>query len=173
MAIMKKLLLAAFMAAFTLSAYSDIESGAYIIASVGYGYVSNGTGYNVTNNTSYTLGINSGYAFNKYLAVDGSVTFMPNSYQNKTSDYFLTDVAVRGSVPLGSFVSAYVHLGPGMLFNTNIPANNNQLGLFVGLGGLFQISHHFGINIEDYGIYIPGNTNSDVNVLALGAAYAF
>lgn len=168
---MRRILATVFLTVISLSAFAEIESGAYIIGSIGYGYVSNGTGYNVTNNTSYTLGVEGGYAFNKYLAVDGSITFMPNTYQNISSNYYLTDVAVRGSVPLGTFASGYIHVGPGVLTNSSV--GTNSFGAFLGLGALFQLSHHWGINIEDYGILIPGNTNSDINVIALGAAYAF
>lgn len=170
---LKKILLAVILTFTYLFSYAEIESGAYLTGFVGYGYVSNGTGYLQTNNVSYSLGLSGGYAFNKYFGLDGGVTFMPNTYQNQSSDYFLTDVAIRASVPLGSFASAYLHVGPGLLFNNQIPANNNQLGVFLGLGALFQVSHHIGINVEDYGIYIPGNKNSDINILALGLTYAF
>lgn len=169
---MKRLIITICLIAIHLSAFAEIESGAYIIGSLGYGYVSNGTGYNVTNNTSYSLGLSSGYAFNKYFALDGGLTFMPNSYHNQTTNYYLTDIAVRGSVPLSSFFSGYIHLGPGLLLSDS-SSNNAQVGFFAGLGGLFQVSQHIGINIEDYGIFIPGNTNSNINILAVGFAYEF
>ena len=152
-------------------AHAYIESGAYLNPSIGYGYVSNNTWYNPTNNTSISFGLMGGYAFNKYLAIDGGTTFMPNTYQNKSTNYYLTDVAVRGSVPFSNFVSAYIHLGFGAQFNSSgIP---NQYGFFTGLGALFNITKHVSISIEDYGIYIPSSTRYDINILALGLVYGF
>jgi hypothetical protein len=148
-----------------------IESGAYLNPSIGYGYVSNNTWYNPTDNTSISLGLMGGYAFNKYFAVDGGATFMPNTYKNQTTNYYLTDVAIRGSVPFSNFASAYVHVGFGALFNSS--GAPNQYGLFTGLGAIFNVSKHISISIEDYGIYIPSNTRYDINILALGLAYGF
>jgi len=152
-------------------AHADIESGFYLNPSVGYGYVSNNTWYNPTNNTSVSFGLMGGYAFNKYVAIDAGATFMPNTYQNQTTYYYLTDIAARGSVPLSNFVSAYIHFGLAAQFNSI--GNPNQYGFFTGLGGLFHITRHISISIEDYGIYIPSTTRFDINILAVGLTYGF
>ncbi len=152
---------------------AEIENNIYLNALIGYGFVSNATDNSPTNNTSISFDIAVGYKLNQYFALDSSVTFMPNTYQKQTSEYFLTDIALRASIPFSNFASPYIHLGPGLLFNTEIVENNKQWGIFVGLGALFKVSSHLGINIEDYGIYIPGNTNSNINIIAIGAMYDF
>ncbi|MBP9742088.1 MAG: outer membrane beta-barrel protein [Burkholderiales bacterium] len=169
----KKIIIAVYLAVIWISSSAEIESSAYINIIVGYGFVSNGTNTSPTNNTSIAGSVFSGYAFNQYFALDGGITVMPNTYQNQNSMYLIPDIAARGSIPLSNFVSAYIHVGPAMLFNLQNETNNDQLGVFVGLGALFQLSYHFGINIEDYGVYIPGNTNSNINVIGLGMMYAF
>ena len=152
-------------------AHAKIESGIYLNPSIGYGYVSNGTRYNPTDNTSVSFGLMGGYAFNKYLAIDAGATFMPNIYQNKNTNYYITNIAARGSVPLSNFVSAYIHLGFAAQFNSSgIP---NQYGIFTGLGGLFNITKHISISIEDYGIFIPSSANYNINILAVGLVYGF
>jgi hypothetical protein len=160
-----------FLLTYCVEAIAEIESGAYINPIVGYGYVSNGTGYNTTNNTSLTLGIMSGYAFDKFFAIDGGITFIPNTYQNNLANYLLSDVSVRGSVPLSNFASAYIHLGAGFKSNFTNGKDPSQVGIFAGFGGLFNITRRVAITIEDYGIYIPGSTNNNINVLGLGISY--
>jgi len=166
-----KLLFILILILITTDVAATVESGAYINLNIGYGYVGNGSGTAPTNNVSYSLGFTGGYSFNQYLALDLGSTFMPNNYQSKTSDYFISETAVRGSVPIGNFASAYLRLGPGMLSDTT--NGSNYLGYLVGGGALFQISHHFAINIEDYGIYVPSSLNNNINIIALGLTYAF
>jgi hypothetical protein len=153
--------------------YADvIESGAYIIGSVGYGYVGNNTYQLPSNNHSYTLGLTAGYAFNRYVAIDGGATFMPNNNgYGVFSNYVLTSAAARVSLPIGDFFSAYLHAGPGALLNTT--AGTAQAGAFLGMGGIFKINGSLGINIEDYGIWLPSNVGNDINIFAVGLVYAF
>lgn len=151
--------------------FADIESGTYVIGNVGYGFVSNNTVSHYTNNNSYALGVNFGYAFNKYLAIDAQTTFMPNSSYGVVSNYFLSSAALKAGVPIGDFFSAYIHIGPGLL--TDSSSGSNQFGLFTGLGGIFKLNQSWGINVEDYGIFLPDNNANNINIFAVGAVYGF
>ncbi len=148
------------------------DSGAYINANIGYGYKSNATGYDITNNNSYTLGIDSGYAFNNYFALDSNVSVMPNNSQSSFNNYILTAIDARGAVGFSEFFSPYIRLGVGALFNTTI-INNTLGGAFIGVGGVFKLNNSLGISVDNYGIFVPSNLSSNVNIFALGMTYGF
>lgn len=152
--------------------FADIESGVYLVGNVGYGFVSNNTMSHPTNNNSYTIGLGAGYAFNEYFAIDAQSTLMPNNNgYGVFSNYFLSSVAFKASIPVSEFFNAYFHIGSGLL--TNVNNGDNQSGLFTGLGGLFKINKALGINAEDYGILLPNNNSGDVNIFAVGIVYGF
>ncbi|RTK99259.1 MAG: hypothetical protein EKK57_10045 [Proteobacteria bacterium] len=151
---------------------SILESGAYVTGLVGYGYVGNNSYQKPTNNNSYSIGATTGYSFNQYLALDGNVTFMPNNNgYSQFSNYFLSSVAGRFSVPFSDFFSGYLHVGPGLL--TNSSTGSNQFGAFLGLGGIFKINNQIGISVEDYGIWLPNDVANDINIFAVGVTYGF
>lgn len=151
---------------------ADIESGVYIAGNAGYGFISNNTISTPTNNNSYTLGIDAGYAFDRYFAIDAATTLMPNNNgYGSFSNLLLSDVAFRASLPLSSFFSAYLHVGGGLLTNTS--QGVNQFGLFTGLGGLFKINNELGLTAEDYGLFLSDNNADDINIFAIGVVYGF
>lgn len=148
------------------------ESGLYIVGNLGYGFVSNNTLSHSTNNNSYTLGVNLGYSFSQYFALDAGTTFMPNNNgYGVFSNYFLSSMALKAGYPIGDFFLPYIHVGPGVL--ANMSQGTSQFGLFTGLGGVFKLSQSFGLTVEDYGILIPNNSSNNVNIFAIGAMYDF
>lgn len=153
--------------------FADIESsGAYINPVIGYAYRSNDTLRNPTNNNSYSLGIFAGYSFDKYLAVDGNVTFLPNTSYREYNNYFLSAIAVRGSIWFSDFFSPYIRLGGGLLSNASNDLQTSS-GVFFGIGGLFKLSNSMAITIDNYGIVLPTATENSFSVLSLGLNYGF
>lgn len=152
--------------------FATIESGTYVVLNAAYGFVSNGSMSSFSDNHSYAFGIDFGHAFNRYLSIDVQTTYMPNSSPGTLyNNYFLSSVAFKGGVPIGDFFTAFIHLGPALLTTTR--GSENQFGIFTGLGGTFKLSDQWGINVENYGILIPTNTASDVNIFAVGVMYGF
>lgn len=168
----KKILILLIIVLSSFKVFADAESGMYIVGNLGYGFVSNNTMSHPTNNNSYAIGLGVGYAFNEYFAIDTQSTLMPNNNGYSIfSNYFLSSVAFKASIPLSKFFSTYIHIGAGLL--TNVNNGDNQSGLFTGLGGFFKINKSLGISAEDYGILLPNNNSGDINIFAIGIVYGF
>ena len=156
-------------------------SGAYLNLNAGIGTMQNVT------NSSFALGGNAGYNFNRGFAVEGGMTMLPSQQSGQLSTYSLYDAAVKGTIPLSNVFSLYGRLGAAMGYSswsgaTNSPAvyqttgSAYNYGGLAGVGGSFVLSRHFDLRVEDYA-YIPvngqGGNFGGVNVVTGGVQYNF
>jgi len=153
------------------SAMANTESGIFISGSVGYGYISDRTLKSSTDNSGYSIGADAGYIFDQHFSINANTTFLSDYKSGLVNNYVLSGVAVRASIPFSDFVQVYLEAGPGYLASTNY--NVNQYGVFLGGGTLLEINPHMGINVTDYGVYLPYQVQNDVNVFAVGYYYVF
>lgn len=156
------------------------DNNIYVQASVGTGFVGNFP-TSIPSNGSYTyaLGVSGGYMFNKYFTVNGGINYVPYYSAN----LYMADVAVRGSLPLSSFVSVYWEFGPGVLTTNhqvtsstrNIISNTATTAFapYSSVGAIFKINDCLGINVNDYGYFPMNSGNSPINMINLGVYYAF
>ncbi len=171
-------------------AFADVQSnvnqpydgsGAYINLNAGLGTMQNVT------NSSFALGANAGYNFNRGFAVEGGWTTLPSQQSGQLATYNIYDAAVKGTIPLSSVFSLYGRLGAGFGYSswsgaTNSPAvyqttgSAYNYGGLAGIGGSFVLSRHFDLRVEDYA-YIPingeGGNFGGANVITGGVQYNF
>lgn len=135
--------------------------GAYINLNAGLGTMQNMA------NSSFAMGANAGYNFNRALAVEGGWTGLPSQQAGRLATYNIYDVAVRGTLPLSDVFSLYGRLGVAMGYSTwssncncNVPTiyqssgSAYNYGGLVGIGMSFVLSRHFDLRLEDYA-FIP------------------
>lgn len=143
---------------------------------------------NVGINTSWNqlgLNLNGGYMFSKYLGAEGGFTYSPGYTYNwgpysYSSSYSMIDIAAKGVLPLTSIFAVYGKAGLG--FNTysgnwncegRYGCNNpsyygSNTGLFIAVGGQFNLSKQWSLHVEDYTV-----TGPNPNFLVFGAQYNF
>lgn len=152
--------------------YADIESGVYINPTAGYATKSNFTGKHSTDNNSYSLGVFAGYSFDKYWAIDGNLTYLPNKSDNQFNNFFLSGAAVRGSIWFSSVFSPYIRVGGGFLSNASDNLQTSA-GVFLGIGGLLEINKSIGITFDNYGILVPTAPQNNFSIVSIGFDYGF
>lgn len=168
----KKIIIQALIILFYISKALANESEPYYVTGlVEYGFIGNpGVTAPTSGSITYGFGINAGYEFNEYLAVDVGSNFIPSNL----GSLMVNDVALRASLPFGNFASGFIHMGPGYIVNTNDANLENSLGIFMGIGALFDINTKLAISIEDQGIIPFENTNRyTVNMVTTGFVYGF
>lgn len=156
-------------------------SGAYINLNSGIANMQNVT------NSSFALGGNAGYNFNRAFALEGGLTYLPSQQSGQLATYSIYDVAVKGTIPLSSVFSLYGRLGAAMAYSswsgaTCYPAiyqtsgSAYNYGGLAGIGASFALSKHFDLRLEDYA-YMPVSGDAgnfgNVNVLTGGVQYNF
>ncbi len=182
---MKKLLVVLFAGVSTM-VLADVSepyngSGAYINANAGIGTMQN------VSNSSFALGVNAGYNFNRGFALEGGWTALPSQQSGQYSSYNIYDVAVKGTIPLSNVFSLYGRLGAATAYSswsgaTCIPQVYQTTGSawnyggLAGVGASFVLSKHFDLRLEDYA-YIPvagdnGNFGT-ANIITGGVQYNF
>lgn len=140
-------------------------------------------------NTSWsTLGLNAdaGYMFNKYVGLEGGLTYSPGySYSggaggSYNSSYWMLDGAVKGVLPLSDVFALYGKLG--LAFNHYTSSwdgcngggcgspsySGSNVGLLVGAGAQFNLSRQWSLHLEDY-----TSTGSNPNFLMFGGQFNF
>lgn len=138
---------------------------------------------NVGLNTSWnTLGLSAdvGYMFNRYLGVEGGLTYSPGySYNNGStsynSSYWMVDAAAKGVLPLTQLFSLYGKLGLGINeysgWSGNGPSpsySGSNVGVLLGIGAQFNISRQWSLHLEDTTV-----TGPNPNMLMFGGEYKF
>ncbi len=156
-------------------------AGAYMNFNAGLGTMQNApTG-------SFAGIINAGYNFNRALALEGGVSFLPSEQYGQFMKYSLFDVAVKGTFPVASRWALYGRLGlatsnsswNGDSSSPGIYSNGGSAWDYGGLAGLgisLAITRHFDLRLED-SQYIPfagqaGNFGN-VNIADFGFQYNF
>lgn len=144
-------------------------------------YVDLNAGLN-TSWSNYGVGLNAGYLFNRYFAVEVGYTYSPGYTYNYSggsysSNYYMLDVAAKGILPLSEVFALYGKLGAGYNNYSSWSGCNgcsgptysgSNTGLLYGVGGQFNISHDWSLHLEDYTV-----TGSNPNFLMFGAEYKF
>lgn len=146
----------------------------YLNLGIGYGYVSKGSNYNPTNTWATSYSINSGYDINRLVGIEIGFNALPNVYiYNTTNNIYIADAVLRINIPINNFSKIFCEGG----FSQTQISNNNDFytnsGFFMALGIFFKINNKISIQIEDFGSYIPNNTNNNVNVISLNIGYHF
>lgn len=167
---MRKILLVLAIAGANVTAYAD-----------GPVYIDAGIGLN-TSWSSLAYNANLGVLVNKYLGVEGGLTYSSGytyNYSGLTynSDYFMYDVAVKGILPLTQEFALYGKLGAG--FNNYSSWNGcngcggpsysgTNTGLLYGAGAKLTLSRSWSLHLEDYTV-----TGSNPNLLMFGGEFNF
>ena len=156
-------------------------SGAYINLNSGFATMQN------VSNSSFALGANAGYSFNRAFALEGGWTVLPSQQSGQLSTYNIYDAAVKGTLPLTQMFSLYGRLGAGLGYSSWSGATCNPAvyqttgsaynwGGLAGVGASFALSRHFDLRLEDYA-FIPvsggGGNFGGANVVTGGVQYNF
>lgn len=167
---MKKILLA-LLATSSVSVFAD---PAYIDANIGVN----------TSWSSLALNVDAGYMFNKYVGLEGGLTYSPGysqnfgPYGNYDSSYWMFDGAVKGVLPLSDVFSLYGKAG--IAFNNysaswsancsgcNASYSGSNVGLLLGVGAQFALSREWSLHLEDY-----TSTGPNPNMFVFGGQYNF
>jgi opacity protein-like surface antigen len=138
---------------------------------------------NIGLNTSWnTLGLNAdvGYMFNRYVGVEGGLTYSPGYSYNSgpysySSSYYMLDAAVKGVLPLSQVFSIYGKLGLGYnnysSWDNPAPAPayyGSNVGILIGAGAEFNLTKNWSLQVEDYTV-----TGPNPNFLMFGGKYRF
>lgn len=139
----------------------SINKGIYVGASIGYG----GSGNNPYTHNSRALGLiygfNGGYKFNKYFALEGGYTALPNvtiGNSDLTKDNWLVDVAAKGIIPINQRFNIYGKVGIARVstkYNAIEALDSNQpngvkhrFTPLYGAGAGINISRHTAFTLE-------------------------
>lgn len=167
---MKKILLALLCVS---SVSSFAESPVYIDANIGLN----------TSWSSTALNADVGYMFNRYFGIEGGLTYSSGYNYNYgpyswSTNYWMLDGAVKGVLPLSDVFALYGKLGLGLNNYTSSwsgcpgcgsPSySGSNLGVFVGVGGQFNLSRDWSLHLEDY-----TTTGANPNMFMFGAQYNF
>lgn len=173
---MKKILVA-LLATASVAAFADSDlNNIYITGAVGVtGNSTLNTGSNtgekmtMGSGSQSTLGANIGYNFSKNLGLEAGYTnFMAQSASNN-AQIGVTDLAVRGTLPLNDTFSLFGRLG---IAGYNSPNNDSisveNLGALFGMGAEFNLNKSWALTAEYWGVTGVSGTNVQV-----GAKYGF
>lgn len=167
---MKKIMLLMLLGTSTLV---TANAAAYIDANIGV-------------NTSWsTLGLNAdaGYMFNRYVGLEGGLTYSPGySYSwgpySYSTSYWMLDGAVKGVLPLTDVFAVYGKLGVAFNNYTNSWSGCNgcdgpsydgsNVGVLAAIGAQFNLSRQWSLHIEDY-----TSTGANPNFLMFGGQFNF
>ncbi|MEN9946542.1 MAG: hypothetical protein RLZZ293_928 [Pseudomonadota bacterium] len=138
---------------------------------------------------SWTGSANLGYNFNQYFALEAGYNLLANhQYNDITTTTNIFDLAAKITIPTSSIFSLYTRAGLGIGLDgwggtapTTAPSwflTNDYHSVYttslLGLGGSFNLSRHFAINLEDYALIPLVSTMSGaINVVNLGVQYNF
>lgn len=156
--------------------YSNIlkNQDFYFNIGTGYGYISTGSTFRPTNTWAIDYSINGGYDISKLLALEIGVNALPNIHiYNTVNNAYIIDASLRINIPISNFSKIFCEGG----FSQTTITNNNDFytnsGFFMALGIFFKINNKISIQIEDFGSYIPNNTNNNINSITLNIGYHF
>lgn len=144
---------------------------------------------NIGANTSWnSLGLNAdaGYMFNKYLGLEGGLTYSPGysynwgpGYSYNTS-YWMFDGAVKGVLPLSNIFELYGKLGLALNNYTTTwngcngiscggpNYSGSNIGILVAGGAQFNLTRQWSLHVEDY-----TSTGPNPNFLMFGGQFNF
>lgn len=171
---MKKILVA-LLATASVAAFADSDlNNIYITGAVGVtGNSALNTGANtgekmsLGGNSQATMGLNIGYNFSKNLGLEAGYTDFVSRTPNQQLG--VTDLAVRGTLPLNDTFSLFGRLG---LAGYSAPANDSisvdTLGALFGMGAEFNLNKSWALTAEYWGVTGVSGTNVQV-----GAKYGF
>ncbi len=109
-----------------------------------------GTGQSISQAGGYNLSGNFGVNLNSNLAVEAGYT---NTWNSGGQQWGITDLAVRGTVPLGEVFDLYGRLGVAGYDNN--PAGSmsvNTLGVLYGMGAEWNLSKKWALTAEYWGV---------------------
>lgn len=146
----------------------------YLNVGIGYGYLSKGSNSNPTNTWATSYSINGGYEVSKLVSLEIGINALPNVYvYNTVNNVYIADAVLRINIPISNFSQIFCE---GGFSQTKITNNSNfytSSGFFMALGIFFKINNKISIQIEDFGSFIPNNTNNNVNAISLNIGYHF
>lgn len=174
---MKKILVA-LLATASVAAFADSDVNPfYVTAAVGTAQAAtsfntgagNGQQMQFNEDSQYTLGANIGYNFSKNLGLEAGYTNFMQSANDQFGQQGVTDLAVRGTLPLNDTFSLFGRLGlAGYSDNMNDSISVDNIGALFGIGGEFNLSKSWALTAEYWGVTGVSATN-----VQLGAKYGF
>ena len=185
---MKKILVA-LLATASVAAFADSDVNPfYVTAAVGVAQsasfntgAGNGQQMQFNNDSQYTLGANIGYNFNKNFAIEAGYTNFMQGANEQFEQLGVTDLAVRGTLPLNDTFSLFGRLGlAGYDTYTNYDSNGHayaayndgisvdNIGALYGVGGEFNLNKSWALTAELWGVTGVSATN-----VQLGGKFSF
>lgn len=165
---------------------SNVLSGFYLGANLGYGKTNETLENNSTKNKGFVWGADAGYNFNQYLAVEAGYTQMATvkvSGQTLSSENRMFDLVAKGTYPIntqfnifGKLGAAYTHtklastIGGASIEGAGA---NGAIVPYFGAGVGYNLTKNVSFNVQGFATTKRANVVPAMYGATAGVAYTF